>query len=82
MNITEVNAIEHYFRGSAPIPKLSSIFSKGQNLVNEDCNKFIPTNAARNNQLMFMKYASMILTNTKLPATARTILSFMIIFFS
>jgi hypothetical protein len=54
---------------------LSKIFSKGQNLVNEDCNKLNPTNTASQSHWMLTLNAIVTLINTKVPATARTIFS-------
>lgn len=61
------------------MPATFKINSSGQNLVKADCNKLSPTKVPSQSQLIFTVNASVTLASTIVPATARTILSFIII---
>ena len=63
-------------------PNFSRKYSSGQNLVKDDCNRFNPTKTASANQFMCTKIANTTLVVINNPATARTILSFISIYFS
>ena len=60
-----------------------SIKSKGQNFVNDDCNRLIPTNSGSNSQSLDTKYAITTPRITRIPAILLIIYSFsiMILFY-